>query len=77
MCLYGLTEAGPNGTYLSPEEHATKAGSVGKDAALHCEVKIVDEYCKEVPPGEIGEVVLAGEGVMKGYYKDEEKQRKR
>lgn len=73
MCLYGLTEAGPNGTYLSPEEHATKAGSVGKDAALHCEVKIVDEHGKEVPPGEIGEVVLAGEGIMKGYYKDEEK----
>lgn len=73
MCLYGLTEAGPNGTYLSPEEHATKAGSVGKDAALHCEVKIVDEQGQEVPPGEVGEVILAGEGIMKGYYKDEEK----
>ncbi|WP_461202114.1 class I adenylate-forming enzyme family protein [Anoxybacillus sp. TBDG-1] len=73
MCLYGLTEAGPNGTYLSPEEHAKKKGSVGKDAALHCEVKIVDEHGKEVPPGEVGEIVLAGEGTMKGYYKDEEK----
>ncbi|KHF27411.1 Long-chain-fatty-acid--CoA ligase [Anoxybacillus sp. BCO1] len=46
---------------------------MGKDAALHCEVKIVDEHGKEVPPGEVGEVVLAGEGIMKGYYKDEEK----
>ncbi|MCL6586751.1 MAG: AMP-binding protein, partial [Anoxybacillus sp.] len=73
MCLYGLTEAGPNGTYLSPEEHATKAGSVGKDAALHCEVKIVDEQGQEVSLGEVGEVILAGEGIMKGYYKDEEK----
>jgi acyl-CoA synthetase (AMP-forming)/AMP-acid ligase II len=75
MCLYGLTEAGPNGTYLSPEEHAAKAGSVGKYAALHCEVKIVDDQGKEVPPGEIGEIVLRGESVMKGYYKDEEKTR--
>ncbi|AEH47621.1 class I adenylate-forming enzyme family protein [Parageobacillus thermoglucosidasius] len=73
MCLYGLTEAGPNGTYLSPEEHAEKAGSVGKYAALHCEVKIVDDQGKEVPPGEIGEIALRGESVMKGYYKDEEK----
>ncbi|NUK29468.1 long-chain-fatty-acid--CoA ligase [Parageobacillus sp. VR-IP] len=73
MCLYGLTEAGPNGTYLSPEEHTAKAGSVGKYAALHCEVKIVDDQGKEVPPGEIGEIVLRGESVMKGYYKDEEK----
>ncbi|KXG09802.1 Long-chain-fatty-acid--CoA ligase [Anoxybacillus sp. P3H1B] len=73
MCLYGLTEAGPNGTYLSPEEHAHKAGSVGKFAALNCEVKIVDEQGREVPAGEIGEIVLAGEGTMKRYYKDEEK----
>ncbi|WP_027409117.1 class I adenylate-forming enzyme family protein [Anoxybacteroides tepidamans] len=73
MCLYGLTEAGPNGTYLSPEEHAEKAGSVGKWAALNCEVKIVDEHGQEVPIGEVGEIVLAGEGTMKGYYKDEEK----
>jgi acyl-CoA synthetase (AMP-forming)/AMP-acid ligase II len=73
MCLYGLTEAGPNGTYLSPEEHDAKAGSVGKYAALHCEVKIVDDHGKEVPTGEIGEIVLRGESVMKGYYKDEEK----
>lgn len=73
MCLYGLTEAGPNGTYLSPEEHAEKAGSVGKYAALHCEVKIVDDQGKEVSPGKIGEIVLRGESVMKSYYKDEEK----
>ncbi|MFC0296699.1 class I adenylate-forming enzyme family protein [Geobacillus jurassicus] len=73
MCLYGLTEAGPNGTYLAPEEHAEKAGSVGKYAALHCEVAIVDEQGNEVAPGEVGEIVLRGESVMKGYYKDEEK----
>ncbi|AOL34357.1 class I adenylate-forming enzyme family protein [Geobacillus thermoleovorans] len=73
MCLYGLTEAGPNGTYLSPEEHGEKAGSVGRDAALHCEVALVDENGQEVAPGEVGEIVLRGESIMKGYYKDEEK----
>jgi acyl-CoA synthetase (AMP-forming)/AMP-acid ligase II len=73
MCLYGLTESGPNGIYLAPHEHETKAGSVGKDAALHCEVRIVDENGNDVPPGEIGEVILSGEGTMKGYYKNKEK----
>lgn len=73
MCVYGLTEAGPNGTYLSPEEHVKKAGSIGKDAALGCEIKIVDEQGHEAPPGEVGEIVLSGEGTMKGYFKDEEK----
>ncbi|MBA2875260.1 class I adenylate-forming enzyme family protein [Thermaerobacillus caldiproteolyticus] len=73
MCLYGLTEAGPNGTYLATEDHTTKAGSIGKQAALNCEIKIVDEHGNEVPVGEVGEIVLSGEGTMKGYYKDEEK----
>jgi acyl-CoA synthetase (AMP-forming)/AMP-acid ligase II len=70
MCLYGLTEAGPNGIYLSPEEHRHKAGSIGKHAALHCEAKIVNEKGEEVKVDEIGEILLAGEGTMKGYYKD-------
>ena len=38
VCVYGLTEAGPNGTLLSASEHKTKAGSIGKRAALHAEV---------------------------------------
>lgn len=73
MCVYGLTEAGPNGTYLSPEDHETKAGSVGKRAALNCEIRIVNEDGEDVKPNEIGEVILRGEGNMVGYYKDDER----
>ncbi|WLR49296.1 long-chain-fatty-acid--CoA ligase [Halobacillus litoralis] len=72
-CLYGLTEAGPSGTLLLPQEHDEKAGSVGKRAALHCEVCLVDENGQEVGSGKVGEIALKGEGIMKGYYKDEEK----
>jgi acyl-CoA synthetase (AMP-forming)/AMP-acid ligase II len=72
-CLYGLTEAGPSGTLLLPNEHDKKAGSVGKRAALHCEFRILDEQGKEVEKGEVGEISLKGEGLMKGYYKDEQK----
>ncbi|MYL54072.1 long-chain-fatty-acid--CoA ligase [Pontibacillus yanchengensis] len=72
-CVYGLTEAGPNGTLLLPEEHDSKAGSIGQRPALNCEVAIVDENGDYVPYGQVGEIVLRGEGNMKGYYKDEEK----
>lgn len=72
ICVYGLTEAGPNGTLLAKEEHATKAGSIGKRAALNCEIKLINENGDEVEQGEIGEIVLYGEGNMKGYYKNEE-----
>ncbi|MGC5327908.1 class I adenylate-forming enzyme family protein [Brevibacillus sp. SYSU BS000544] len=70
MCLYGLTEAGPSGTLLQPEEHEHKAGSVGRRAALNCELRIVDDKGNDVVDGEIGEIILSGEGTMKGYYKN-------
>jgi len=72
FCVYGLTEAGPTGTLLLPEEHETKAGSIGKRAALNTEIKIVDQEGHPVESGEIGEIILKGEGVMKGYYNNPE-----
>lgn len=72
FCVYGLTEAGPNGTLLLAEEHKEKAGSIGRRAAVNCEIKLVDESGKEVEKGSIGEIVLSGEGTMKAYYKEPE-----
>lgn len=71
VCVYGLTEAGPNGTLLFPDEHH-KAGSIGKRAAVNCEIGIVNQQGESVPVGETGEIVLRGEGTMKGYYKEPE-----
>ncbi|EZH67445.1 O-succinylbenzoate--CoA ligase [Bacillaceae bacterium JMAK1] len=73
MCVYGLTEAGPSGTFLAPHEHERKAGSIGKRAALNCEVDIVNDNGDHVPRGEVGEIVLRGEGTMLGLYKEEAK----
>ncbi|WP_203245875.1 class I adenylate-forming enzyme family protein [Sporosarcina beigongshangi] len=72
VCVYGLTEAGPNGTLLSGSEHATKAGSIGKRAALHAEIKVANAAGEEVKPGEVGEILLRGEGNMIGYYNNEQ-----
>lgn len=41
-------------------------------APLGTEIRIVDEDGYDVPKGEIGEIVLCGEGNMQGYYKNEE-----
>lgn len=72
-CVYGLTEAGPNGTLLRPEEHRGKEGSIGQRAALNCELKLVNDDGDEVGPNKPGEIILSGEGNMIGYYKDDEK----
>lgn len=72
ICVYGSTEAGPNGTLLGFENHEKNAGSIGNRAALNCEIRLVDENWGDVQPGEIGEIILRGEGNMKGYYKDKE-----
>jgi len=72
-CVYGLTEAGPSGTLLVGEDHYQKAGSIGNRGALYCEIKVVDEHGNDVGNGEVGEIVLKGEGTMKCYYRDDER----
>lgn len=71
-CVYGLTEAGPSGSLLFAHEHKEKAGSVGKRAPFGTELRIVNELGEDVAIGEIGEIVLYGEGNMVGYYKEVE-----
>ncbi|WP_461611561.1 class I adenylate-forming enzyme family protein [Cytobacillus kochii] len=68
--VYGLTEAGPSGAIMLPEEHGEKTGSIGMRAPLHTELRIVDEHGQVIPAGEVGEIVLRGEGNMVGYYKN-------
>ena len=66
--LYGQTEgfltlAGPCDFALG------KRGSVGMPI-FGSDVCIIDEQGREVPRGELGEIVGYGPGLMKGYYKD-------
>ena len=72
VCVYGLTEAGPSGTILLPEEHVSNPGSIGRRAPFGTEVRIINELNEDVAPGEIGEIILYGEGNMKEYYKNPE-----
>jgi acyl-CoA synthetase (AMP-forming)/AMP-acid ligase II len=64
--MYGLTEC-KRCTYLPPKDLDRKSGSVGI-AIPNTEVWVVDDEGKRVPPGEVGQLVVRGATVMKGYW---------
>ncbi|MBF0121129.1 MAG: long-chain fatty acid--CoA ligase [Desulfobacterales bacterium] len=67
---YGLSETSPVSTFN--HLHKTrKPGSIGTPI-WGVEVKLVDPQNKEVPIGQIGEIVIRGHNIMKGYYKKTE-----
>jgi len=65
---YGLTEASPL-THANPVYGKRKAGSIGIPLP-DTDAKIVTERNgeKEVPTGEVGELIVRGPQVMKGYW---------
>lgn len=64
---YGLSEASPV-TCFNPLDRDRKAGSIGTNIN-NVENRVVDEYGQDVPVGEVGELIVRGPNVMKGYYK--------
>jgi long-chain acyl-CoA synthetase len=64
---YGLTETSPFASYN--HEVAFRRGSVGTPIE-NVEMKIVDADDREVGDGELGEIVIKGPNVMKGYFGD-------
>ncbi|USK71070.1 fatty acid--CoA ligase family protein [Peribacillus asahii] len=64
---YGLSEASPV-TCFNPLDRPAKPGSIGT-SILNVENKIVNALGEEVPVGQVGELIVRGPNVMKGYYK--------
>ncbi|PAE25356.1 MULTISPECIES: fatty acid--CoA ligase family protein [Bacillaceae] len=64
---YGLSEASPV-TCFNPLDKPRKAGSIGQ-SIMNVENKVVNELGEEVSVGEVGELIVRGPNVMKGYYK--------
>ncbi|MFC1904433.1 long-chain-fatty-acid--CoA ligase [Chloroflexota bacterium] len=81
---FGQTETASTITTLGPEDHVItgteeekekklkRLASIGRPMA-DVEMKIIDEDGKELPMGEVGEIVARGARVMSGYWKDQEK----
>lgn len=64
--MYGLTEC-KRVSYLPPEELDRKPDSVGVPIP-NTEVWIVDDRGRRVPPGVVGQLVVRGATVMRGYW---------
>jgi acyl-CoA synthetase (AMP-forming)/AMP-acid ligase II len=66
---YGLSESTCRATFNPPDERR-RPGSCG--LPIGNEVKIFDDDDRELGAGEVGEVVLRGENLLKGYFKNPE-----
>lgn len=67
----GMTETGPTALLMDPADAWDRIGSVGKPQLL-CRARIVDAEGRDVPDGEVGDLIFAGPGVTPGYWRDPE-----
>jgi amino acid adenylation domain-containing protein len=65
--MFGLTEC-TRVSYLDPAKLESKITSVGQGMP-NSETYIVDDDGHRLPPGEIGELVIRGTSVMRGYWR--------
>ncbi|HSK64433.1 MAG TPA: long-chain-fatty-acid--CoA ligase [Pyrinomonadaceae bacterium] len=65
---YGLSESTCRSTFNPPDERR-RPGSCG--LPIGNEMRVVDEEDRDVPDGELGEIVLRGENILKGYFKND------
>jgi long-chain acyl-CoA synthetase len=65
---YGLSEA-PVASHCNPISGLNKTGSIGMPFSdVECKIINLDDEVSEVPVGEVGELILKGPQVMKGYH---------
>jgi acyl-CoA synthetase (AMP-forming)/AMP-acid ligase II len=79
---FGMTELGGNVLTFPKAAHVRaingEEGLLASCGTPMClaDVKVVDEQMVECPPGVVGEIVIQGEQVLKGYFRNEDGTRK-
>ena len=68
--VYGMTESGPTGTTLMPKDQVVKAGSIGRSGLPGCDIVVMKNAREVAKPGEVGEIWLKADSMMKGYFQD-------
>jgi long-chain acyl-CoA synthetase len=74
--VYGITELAGYVTTLLPADHVfggdaeqlRRSASAGQPVTL-VDVRVVDEDGRDVPPGNVGEIICSGPKVMAGYWR--------
>lgn len=66
---YGLTEASSQVATATPDAIVNKPHSVGKPL-LFTQIRIIDEEGSELPPNQLGEIIVQSPTVMLGYYRN-------
>ena len=69
--MYGQTEATARLSYLPPERALDKAGSIGIPIP-RVYLRVADEDGRELPAGQIGELLARGDNVTPGYLDEPE-----
>ena len=75
---YGMTELSGNVLVLGREQHhraiTGEPGLLSAAGQMEClaTVRLVDDNMNDVPIGEIGEIIVSGDQVMKGYWRAEQ-----
>jgi long-chain acyl-CoA synthetase len=67
---YGLSETSPVASFNHPDRER-KPGSIGTPIE-GVEMKVVDDEGNDLEQGDVGEIVIRGHNVMKGYWKRED-----
>jgi acyl-CoA synthetase (AMP-forming)/AMP-acid ligase II len=77
VICYGMTETSPVSAMTAPQDTLDRRTRTVGCAMPHTQLKVVDpaDRSKVLPVGERGELGVAGYGVMKGYWGDEERTR--
>jgi fatty-acyl-CoA synthase len=65
--LCGQTEGGPGGVYCDAEQVKARPDASGRQALPFTEARVADPQGHDIGPGGVGELLLRGESVMKGY----------
>jgi acyl-CoA synthetase (AMP-forming)/AMP-acid ligase II len=65
---YGMTECTSHASLLRSDDHAVALGSVGKGVG-RCEIRVVSDRGEACRSDEIGEIVIRGPNVMRGYWR--------
>jgi len=68
--LYGLTETVTGSLFNGPDDSTRRVGTLGKP--VDCEVRLVDAEGIDAAQGESGELLIRGQHLMSGYFRDSE-----